>query len=130
MSSYSIAVLLPLFRLLTPASPDRHIGPRIPPFRANFRPICSPGLPHLVQLSRNFGARALRIRPGTRDGAVTTAVEHTIAREEADRRLVFLSDLHLATDEGKRDFFAQDEFAALLDALIAAAGPIDLIIAG
>jgi hypothetical protein len=44
--------------------------------------------------------------------------------------LVFLSDLHLATDNGKRDFFAEDEFTALLDELIDDHEPIDLIIAG
>jgi UDP-2,3-diacylglucosamine pyrophosphatase LpxH len=48
----------------------------------------------------------------------------------AERRLVFISDLHLASDEGKRDFFAQDELTALLEELIADPGPIDLIIAG
>lgn len=57
-------------------------------------------------------------------------MERTGSGEGADRRLVFLSDLHLATDDGKRDFFAQDEFAALLDDLIAATEPLDLIIAG
>lgn len=58
----------------------------------------------------------------------------TIAAEsppqETDRRLVFFSDLHLATDEGKRDFFAQDELTALLEEMIAAAVSTDLIIAG
>ena len=60
--------------------------------------------------------------------ASTIAAES--AREETDRRLVFLSDLHLATDNGKRDFFAEDEFTALLDELIDDREPIDLIIAG
>ena len=49
---------------------------------------------------------------------------------EGNRRIVFISDLHLATDESKRDFFAQDEIADLLDELIDAPGPVDLVIAG
>ncbi len=57
----------------------------------------------------------------------TATAEH---QQETDRRLVFLSDLHLAADEGKRDFFAEDEFSALLNDLIAIPTPIDLIIAG
>lgn len=61
---------------------------------------------------------------------MATTITAEAPQHEADRRLVFLSDLHLATDEGKRDFFAQDEFAALLDTLIADDTPIDLIIAG
>ena len=47
-----------------------------------------------------------------------------------ERRLVFISDLHLATDDGKRDFFAQDELADLLDDLIDSPDPTDLIITG
>ena len=50
--------------------------------------------------------------------------------EQAERRLVFISDLHLASDEGKRDFFAQDELTALLDELIDGPAPVDLIVAG
>ncbi len=61
---------------------------------------------------------------------MTTALRERVGEGEADRRLVFLSDLHLATDEGMRDFFAQDELAALLDELIACPKPVDLIIAG
>lgn len=48
----------------------------------------------------------------------------------AERRLVFISDLHLASDEGKRDFFAQDELTALIEELIGGPDPLDLIIAG
>lgn len=48
----------------------------------------------------------------------------------AERRLIFLSDLHLASDDGKGDFFAQDELATLIEELIASPGPVDLIIAG
>jgi UDP-2,3-diacylglucosamine pyrophosphatase LpxH len=47
-----------------------------------------------------------------------------------ERRLVFISDLHLATDDGKRDFFAQDELADLIDELIDSPDPTDLVIAG
>jgi len=63
---------------------------------------------------------------------VATATEVQARGDGAggERTLVFISDLHLATDEGKRDFFAQDEFVALLDDLIARPGPVDLIIAG
>ena len=50
--------------------------------------------------------------------------------DTAERRLVFISDLHLASDEGKRDFFAQDELTALIEELIGGPGPLDLIIAG
>ncbi len=60
--------------------------------------------------------------------ATTIAAESP--QQEVDRRLVFLSDLHLATDDEKRDFFAQGEFTDLLDTLIADESPIDLIIAG
>lgn len=49
---------------------------------------------------------------------------------EGERRIVFISDLHLATDEDKRDFFAQDELADLLDELLDADAPVDLVIAG
>lgn len=61
---------------------------------------------------------------------MATVAERGTAETVADRRLVFLSDLHLATDDDKRDFFAQDELSALLDELIASDAPIDLIIAG
>lgn len=47
-----------------------------------------------------------------------------------ERRLIFISDLHLATDTDKRDFFAQDEFADLLDELIDSPDPVDLVICG
>jgi hypothetical protein len=47
-----------------------------------------------------------------------------------ERRLVFISDLHLATDDGKRDFFAEDELADLFDELIDSPDPVDLIITG
>jgi hypothetical protein len=73
-------------------------------------------------------ARGRHSAPEELPVASTIAAES--AREEPDRRLVFLSDLHLATDNGKRDFFAEDEFTALLDELIDDHEPIDLIIAG
>ena len=47
-----------------------------------------------------------------------------------ERRLVFISDLHLASDDGKRDFFAQDELTTLLEELLLDPAPVDLIIAG
>jgi hypothetical protein len=49
---------------------------------------------------------------------------------DGERRLVFISDLHLATDDGKRDFFAQDELVDLLDELIDSPDPTDLVITG
>ena len=61
---------------------------------------------------------------------MAATIEANAPQREAERRLVFLSDLHLATDEGKRDFFAQEEITALLDELIADTAPTDLIIAG
>lgn len=61
---------------------------------------------------------------------MATVVERGLGGAGAERRLIFLSDLHLATDEEKRDFFAQDELVELLDELIAMPGPTDLIIAG
>jgi len=60
--------------------------------------------------------------------AVTATAVHEGGLDE--RRLVFISDLHLASDEGKRDFFAQDELTALIEELIAGPDPVDLIIAG
>jgi len=60
---------------------------------------------------------------------VATAVREGGA-DTAERRLVFISDLHLASDEGKRDFFAQDELTALIEELIVGPEPVDLIIAG
>lgn len=56
--------------------------------------------------------------------------EEMIPPRAGERRLVFISDLHLATDDGKRDFFAEDEFADLLDELIDSSDPVDLIITG
>lgn len=47
-----------------------------------------------------------------------------------DRTVVFLSDLHLASDPEKRDFFAQDELVALLDELLTRPEPVDLVITG
>jgi UDP-2,3-diacylglucosamine pyrophosphatase LpxH len=61
---------------------------------------------------------------------VATAAGERIGEDRADRTLVFISDLHLASDPEKRDFFAQDELTALLDELIALPQPVDLIIAG
>ncbi len=60
---------------------------------------------------------------------MATAVEAKTG-EAGERTLVFISDLHLATDPEMRDFFAQDELAALLDELTAHPEPVDLIIAG
>ena len=57
-------------------------------------------------------------------------VTETVQTPDAPRRLVFVSDLHLATDEEKRDFYAQDEFAELVEELLRHPGPVDLIIAG
>lgn len=75
----------------------------------------------------------LRLRCAWRRERGVTVV--TIAVQEEPKgatepRLIFLSDLHLGSDEGKRDFFAQDELTALIEELIASPGPIDLIIAG
>jgi len=61
---------------------------------------------------------------------VTATAVREGGADPAERRLVFISDLHLGSDEGKRDFFAQDELTTLLEELIASAGPIDLIITG
>lgn len=52
------------------------------------------------------------------------------SQPKPETRLVFISDLHLGTDDGKRDFFAQNELSALLDDLINDSNPIDLIING
>ena len=60
----------------------------------------------------------------------TAATGERRAEREAERTLVFVSDLHLATDPEKRDFFAEEEFSALLDELLASPEPVDLIIAG
>jgi UDP-2,3-diacylglucosamine pyrophosphatase LpxH len=62
--------------------------------------------------------------------ATAAAQRDDSTTEPDERRLVFLSDLHLATDESKRDFFAHDELSALLDNLIVCDEPVDLIIAG
>lgn len=59
--------------------------------------------------------------------ALATAI---IPPGDEERRIVFISDLHLATDTSKRDFFAQDEFTDLLDELIDAPDRIDLVITG
>lgn len=61
---------------------------------------------------------------------MATVTNGRISTEHDDRTLVFLSDLHLATDPEKRDFFAHAELTALLDELIASPEPTDLIIAG
>lgn len=54
-------------------------------------------------------------------------VDSSVAR---DRVLIFLSDLHLATDPGKQDFFAQVELIALLDEALAREEPVDVIFNG
>jgi len=61
---------------------------------------------------------------------VVALVTETVQTPDVARRLVFVSDLHLATDEEKRDFYAQDEFAELVEDLLDHPGPVDLIIAG
>lgn len=52
------------------------------------------------------------------------------APQPQDRTLIFLSDLHLATDPGKHDFFAQDELTSLLSEILARSEPVDIIFAG
>lgn len=47
-----------------------------------------------------------------------------------DRVLIFISDLHLATDPGKQDFFAQAELVALLDEALARDEPVDVVFNG
>src|SRR5690242_703196 len=124
MSSNSIAALLSSSRPPKPASLAARTLPGYPPSGLIFGRLPPRPRPAWYNCLALSVATERRDSGSTRDGAVTAAVEQTIAREEADRRLVFVSDLHLATDEGKRDFFAEDEFAALLDDLIAAPEPI------
>lgn len=54
-------------------------------------------------------------------------IDSSVAR---DRVLIFLSDLHLATDPGKHDFFAQVELIALLDEALTRVEPVDVIFNG
>ena len=50
--------------------------------------------------------------------------------EGADGLLVVLSDLHIGGDPGQEDFFAHEEFVALLDDLDREPGPVTLLING
>ncbi|HET8626319.1 MAG TPA: metallophosphoesterase [Thermomicrobiales bacterium] len=61
---------------------------------------------------------------------MATVEEQRTTEARGDPLLVFLSDLHLAADPEKRDFFAQAELTALFDELLARPEPVDLIIAG
>lgn len=62
--------------------------------------------------------------------AVTPTTRAESNESPCDRVLIFLSDLHLATDPGKHDFFAQAELTALLDEALAREEPVDVIFNG